>query len=710
MLSLPKSWISAFWDRSAPESSQPETKEKTRPLSFFEGNSSLVESSESVFTLSSVEPVFKTPEVDLKATDGLRTPTTIWNRKQAPYQTNRWWQNLVLKEGSSYLPLYPYVLQMSDNGMVICYPVLTPTSEYVISPFVANWSMKILELGYMPRKLINEDDLSASLQWNGDNDFTRMRAYFVRGSPYITVDLSNATLEFSTIHAILSVVTSNGRTTVTFNNGQTWVFYASNPISWSHTMNKLVTNGAYSGTLRLAYVPESVDQNLQVLDQFRSTFPVSGSVVYEFPNDRQSYVHYTFKKRGGNLPVLMLSLAHHQQCLVNQSTVNLTGYRCIKGPMTAVVGDQWTILENLNTIQWHAPRNVDPSLVQAIQEALKVDAANVEIDSNLKDPYFYGKSLAKIAKLALMAEHVGMHYLISGIIDKAKRYIEPWFNSQNSNPLIYDNTWGGIITLNGLSDEQADFGNGMYNDHHFHYGYLIYTAAIIGKYDQGWLNKYRPYVEDLVRDYANPNGNDPFYPKFRCFDFYDGHSWASGLFDFFDGKNQESTSEAVNAYYAIYLLGLALNDQNLANLGNLLTTMEIRSCRRYWHMDSSQQPPVWPDVFSKNKTVGILWNTKVDYSTWFGKNPEFIHCIQMLPFTPISHNLLDKQWIRELLPILSQALTRQDPPLSSGWRTFIYMAKGVIDKQGGLTDYLNSDKGVDDGNTLTNTLYWFATQ
>ena len=42
---------------------------------------------------------------------------------------------------------------------------------------------------------------------------------------------------------------------------------------------------------------------------------------------------------------------------------------------------------------------------------------------------------------------------------------------------------------------------------------------------------------------------------------------------------------------------------------------------------------------------------KVDYATWFGANVGFIHCIQMLPFTPISEELLRQNWIQEEYPV-----------------------------------------------------------
>ena len=38
-----------------------------------------------------------------------------------------------------------------------------------------------------------------------------------------------------------------------------------------------------------------------------------------------------------------------------------------------------------------------------------------------------------------------------------------------------------------LSAGGADFGNGQYNDHHFHYGYFAYAAAALGHKDKAWL-------------------------------------------------------------------------------------------------------------------------------------------------------------------------------------------------------------------------------
>ena len=123
----------------------------------------------------------------------------------------------------------------------------------------------------------------------------------------------------------------------------------------------------------------------------------------------------------------------------------------------------------------------------------------------------------------------------------------------------------------------------------------------------------------------------------------------------------------------------------------------------YWQITSSKG--IYPSPFADRKVVGILWSTKVDYATFFGANTEFIHCIQMLPFTPITEEYLQPDWISEEYPILSTAIASAN----EGWKGFIYMAHAVIDKNVAWTE-VNTLTSYDDGNSKTNTLYWVATR
>jgi len=67
------------------------------------------------------------------------------------------------------------------------------------------------------------------------------------------------------------------------------------------------------------------------------------------------------------------------------------------------------------------------------------------------------------------------------------------------------------------------------------------------------------------------------YTTLRCFDPYKLPSWARGLTEFGDGRNQQSTSEVVNAYYVAALMGLAYGHTHLLAIGSTLTTLEILS-------------------------------------------------------------------------------------------------------------------------------------
>ena len=97
----------------------------------------------------------------------------------------------------------------------------------------------------------------------------------------------------------------------------------------------------------------------------------------------------------------------------------------------------------------------------------------------------------------------------------------------------------------------------------------------------------------------------------------------------------------------------------------------MRAAHKYWQMTTSYSP--YPAPFSDHKAVGILWSTKVDYATWFGANVEYIHCIQMLPFLPISEELLREEWIQVKIEIDKNHLC-----------IFILFKGGVPSSEGGL--------------------------
>ena len=61
-------------------------------------------------------------------------------------------------------------------------------------------------------------------------------------------------------------------------------------------------------------------------------------------------------------------------------------------------------------------------------------------------------------------------------------------------------------------------------------GDIVTTAAIIAHLDPAWIFNNRTWVETLIRDVSNTDASSEFFPYFRSFDWFSGHSWSQGIF------------------------------------------------------------------------------------------------------------------------------------------------------------------------------------
>eukprot|EP00669_Euglena_mutabilis_P004619 TRINITY_DN15960_c0_g1_i1.p1 TRINITY_DN15960_c0_g1~~TRINITY_DN15960_c0_g1_i1.p1 ORF type:complete len:273 (-),score=58.08 TRINITY_DN15960_c0_g1_i1:102-920(-) len=198
------------------------------------------------------------------------------------------------------------------------------------------------------------------------------------------------------------------------------------------------------------------------------------------------------------------------------------------------------------------------------------------------------------------------------------------------------------------------------------------------------------------------------FPLARHKDLYEGHSWASGITPQGNGKSQESVSEAANAYYAVSLYGLATQNSAYLRHGRVLLAMELRAARKYWQVPRSST--VYPLPFtSANRMVGVVGASEVMATTWFSPNVEHVHCINMLPFTPITEELLPPSFIAEEYPTLAAALLRGTHPVAEQWRGFIVQAHAIIAPDAAWAEAL-SLTAYDNGNSRSNALHWVATR
>ena len=196
----------------------------------------------------------------------------------------------------------------------------------------------------------------------------------------------------------------------------------------------------------------------------------------------------------------------------------------------------------------------------------------------------------------------------------------------------YEPVWGTLLGSNGSFGLAAEM-----NDHHFHYGYFLQTAAMLAQYDPVWAAQYGPMVNLLIADVAStdiPTAASRF-PRFRNYDVYAGHSLAGGSAAAAAGNNQESSSESINFSTGLILWAAATGNTQLRDLGMFLYSSEAQAIEQYW-FDADQA--VFPPG-TQTPVQGIVWSNGAVYATWFTADPDLIQGINLLPIQPGSVHL-----------------------------------------------------------------------
>jgi len=225
-----------------------------------------------------------------------------------------------------------------------------------------------------------------------------------------------------------------------------------------------------------------------------------------------------------------------------------------------------------------------------------------------------------------------------------------------------------------LTGFPAGFGSDQFNDHHFHYGYFTHVTALLGMYDQAFLNNYGPMARLVAKEYANWDRSDTNFPFLRTFDIWGGHSEASGFSDSVKGNNQESSSEAMQSWGGLFLLGSMLGDNQMRDAGAMGYAMESEGVRQYYFDVPSfynVSDRNWPSNYTKS-VVGILWDSGQEYQTYFGGDPIFIHGIQWLPPSPImSYQVEDPAFAQQdFNNMLAERGSTSISPMGSQWGNY----------------------------------------
>lgn len=380
------------------------------------------------------------------------------------------------------------------------------------------------------RSVVDFDPLSVTVAYHFEDKTKQMKAPLARGSPYVTVEYESLipVVEFNaTVVSINgeSVTEKDPKAladdlqqwtsrrfeidTVVYGAGanaddqgqakQKWVLYFAEPrtlrLQFANekdyrpynfrgeltfpTNVRLVDTDFYTGAARLAVVPHgsSQEEAIRQLDDGAHVYPVGSTVEYGV-DGTQADVSFCWKAKqfdGGDAAtseLLMLANPHHVAALDSSKAGKTTfevlsklGHRTLKSTMTAVRGECWHLREELPDTGFTSPSDsLAPEFVDTIAASLKLDT---NYTPEAQDPYYFGKEIGRQARLALIADQIGEDDVRDEILGKLQEWVTPWMLGQNSDYFVYDRSWGGLCSVNGLKGVfwMTDFGNGWYNDH-----------------------------------------------------------------------------------------------------------------------------------------------------------------------------------------------------------------------------------------------------
>lgn len=378
---------------------------------------------------------------------------------------------------------------------------------------------------------------------------------------------------------------------------------------------------------------------------------------------------------------------------------SLGTYATIYGTMSVCSG---------STLDWSVPAlkpegaldlgGLHTAAKAAIVRQLQSDAAAQ--DPLPSDTYFGGKALYRLANLLTIARQLGRDAVADTVRARLSSALLEWAQPTRCDTaaarcFVYDPVMHGVVGLT------ASFGSDQFNDHHFHYGYFLYAAGVLARDDPSSVARLAPVMNLLAADLATGGGSS-YFPERRTFDPYTGHSWASGYSPFADGNNQESSSEAVNAWNGLALWATASSQPSLAREATWMLSAEAASARTLWTDTETSGFPGFT-----HSIVSLNWGGKRDYATWFSPDPNAILGIQLIPMGPVA------DYLKTTGPRMAHNLAEATPVgygVQFGDYLLMYRAlQGGADLDAARAAAAGlPDSAIDDADSRTYLLAWLA--
>lgn len=460
----------------------------------------------------------------------------------------------------------------------------------------------------------------------------------------------------------------------------------------------------------VAGLPDERPETLRLFADHAYAMPTDTRVAWQY-DEATAHVTTTFEVSTrileGTNNVTLMGLYPHQWSATEAAPASSPTYATVRGAVRVIAANAFTLQRTFHGLLPRFGALTDAANRSQVDALLTGDVAKSDqlFMKQGHGTYWIGKGLGGVTQLLGVAEAEGHTKQRDELLSTLKSRLETWFDGHRAQHFTYDPAYGALF---GFPQEYGSVT--QINDHHFHYGYWLQAAAAIGLRDPQWLSddRWGPMVRQLVADIATPERGRRDYPFLRNFDPYEGHSWASGTQASDWGNNQESSSEAVNAWAGLVLLGEALHDKALRDLGIYLYTSEVASVQQYWF--DLPRNVLAPELSSS--FASMVFGAQYGYNTWWTEEPRQIMGINLLPITTGSLYLgADPTSIRrgfEALPgevkaYQTRGITDGTPP--DIWQDVLAEYLALADPAAALKSW-DRHSYTELGETRTHTLYW----
>ncbi len=664
----------------------------------------------------------------LKLPAGAKEPEVapfVTKAVKSPVPTNHWWSSLVFTRYSNQMFPHPLGVQAHDKGLRIYYPGAgyTANAQGVFTAVMS--APNDLIIGHSAQETFPDARAESWSDWFVTaafvNKSNRLLLTFGHGSPFVygTIQGGSPAFTFGSPPALFAGDANSPVLGVTI-NGRNYGLFAPTGSRWEGIGGNRLT---YTGKpyFSVALLPDNTKETLAYFARYAYNHVTDSKATWAYDEQTSAvattYI-FTVKDYEGAERGTLFGLYPHQAQRASEKFTPYS-YQTVRGALRLCAG------EGFRTVTpFHGVLPLLPSYGAYDKAALHkyLDADAAAFKPELTDTYWTGKALGKLATLASIAEATGDQPANQQFLARLKGLLETYFSAKSDSQgetakskglFYYNRAWGTLIGY------PASFGSDQaLNDHHFHYGYFIRAAAELARQEPSWgkAKNWGGMVNLLIRDCANPNRDDPMFPFLRNFDIYEGHTWADGKGDFADGNNNESSSEAMNAWTGMILWGAMTGDKKIRDTGIYLYVTEKDAIENYWF----DVHHLYPKAFSK-PMASMVWGAKAVYATWFSGDPITMHGINILPLQSGSLYLGEfPEYINANVAGLAKervAMDARDPKRDKslpsrtgenwgGWGDIILMYQALGDAPVALKNAHFDTQDIEAGNSRANLYQW----